>query len=142
MMTYKTIEEWIERNPNHIGAIPIEVCRQIWGTKDAQNMASKSTYKEQLETKDEPFEYWNAVEGWVKLDEVREHFESASCGTIYKNGGEGRVPLYITPQRTWVGLTDVEIDQGLLRTNHALQTAGAWREGVEWATEQLKEKNT
>jgi len=67
-------------------------------TKDAQNMASKSTYKEQLKTKDEPFEYWNAVEGWVKIDEVREHFESVSCGTIYKNEGEGRVPLYASPQ--------------------------------------------
>ena len=77
---------------------------------DVENMASESTYKEQLETKDEPFEYWNAVEGWVKIDEVREHFESASCGTIYKNGGEGRVPLYTTPQRTWVGLTDEEIE--------------------------------
>ena len=44
--------------------------------------------------------------------------------------------------RPWVGLTDEEIDQGLLRSNHALQTAGAWRDGVEWATKQLKEKNT
>ena len=44
--------------------------------------------------------------------------------------------------RPWVGLTDEEIDQGLLRSNHALQTAGAWRGGVEWATKQLKEKNT
>jgi len=49
---------------------------------------------------------------------------------------------YVAPQRTWVGLTDEEIDQGLLRSNHALQTAGAWRDGVEWATKQLKEKNT
>ena len=32
-MIYKTIEEWIERNPNHIGMLPIEVCLQIWGTK-------------------------------------------------------------------------------------------------------------
>ena len=32
-MTYKTIDEWIEHNPNHIGALPIEVCHQIWGTK-------------------------------------------------------------------------------------------------------------
>ena len=32
-MIYKTIDEWIEHNPNHIGAIPIEVCHQIWGTK-------------------------------------------------------------------------------------------------------------
>ena len=46
------------------------------------------------------------------------------------------------PQRTWVGLTVDEIDQGLVRSNHALQTAGAWRDGVEWAQSQLKEKNT
>lgn len=45
------------------------------------------------------------------------------------------------PQRTWVGLTDEEIDQGLARTNYAMQTAGAWRDGVEWAQAQLKEKN-
>jgi hypothetical protein len=96
-------------------------------TKDAPNMASKSTYKEQL--------------GWVKIDEVREHFESVKCGTIYKNEGEGRVPLYTTPQRTWVGLTDDEIDQGLLRSNHALQSAGAWRDGVAWTIQQLKDKN-
>ena len=45
-------------------------------------------------------------------------------------------------QDTWVGLMDEEIDQGLLRTKYAMQTAGAWRDGVEWATKQLKEKNT
>ena len=44
-------------------------------------------------------------------------------------------------QRTWVGLTDEEIDQGLLRTNYSMQTAGAWRDGVEWAIKQFKEKN-
>ena len=44
-------------------------------------------------------------------------------------------------ERPWVGLTDKEIDAGLLRTNYAMQTAGAWRDGVEWATKQLKEKN-
>jgi hypothetical protein len=54
----------------------------------------------------EPLEYWNAVEGWVKIDEVREHFDAVNCGTIYKHGGEGRVPLYTAPQqREWVGLT-------------------------------------
>ena len=41
----------------------------------------------------EPLEYWNAVEGWVKIDEVREHLNSVGCGTIYKTAGEGRVPL-------------------------------------------------
>ena len=57
----------------------------------------------------EPLEYWNAVEGWVKIEEVREHFESVGCGTIYKTAGEGREPLYTTPpQRTWVGLTEAQ----------------------------------
>ena len=57
----------------------------------------------------EPLEYWNAVEGWVKIDEVRQHFETVNCGTIYKTAGEGRVPLYTTPPaREWVGLTDDE----------------------------------
>jgi len=45
----------------------------------------------------EPFEYWNAVEGWVKIDEVRKHFDSVGCGTIYKTAGEDRVPLYTSP---------------------------------------------
>ena len=45
----------------------------------------------------EPLEYWNAVEGWVKIEEVREHFETVGCGTIYKTAGEGRVPVYTTP---------------------------------------------
>ena len=58
-------------------------------------------------TPKQPFEYWNAVEGWVKIEEVRQHFDTAGCGTIYKTGGEGRVPLYAA--REWQGLTDEEI---------------------------------
>ena len=49
------------------------------------------------QTEQEPLEYWNAVEGWVKIDEVREHFDSVGCGTIYKTAGEDRTPLYTTP---------------------------------------------
>ena len=56
----------------------------------------------------EPFEYWNAVEGWVKIDEVREHFDSVGCGTIYKTAGEGREPLYTTPPQR-KPLSDEEI---------------------------------
>jgi hypothetical protein len=113
---------------------------------DVENMASKSTYKEQLETKDEPFEYWNAVEGWVKIDEVREHFESASCGTIYKNGGEGRVPLYTTPQRTWVGLTQGEFeklinDAGFTRSD-LLMMGACIEQIVDLVEAKLKERNT
>lgn len=51
-------------------------------------------------------------------------------------------PLYTSPpRREWVGLTGEEIDQGLVRTDYAMQTAGAWRDGVEWAQAQLREKN-
>ena len=66
--------------------------------------------------KQEPLEYWNAVEGWVKVDEVRQHFDSVGCGTIYKNAGEDRVPLYTAPQREWVGLTDEEMQQACYET--------------------------
>ena len=53
------------------------------------------------------------------------------------------VSLYTTPpQRTWVGLTDDEIDQGLLRSDYAFKTAEAWRAGVVFAMTKLKEKNT
>ena len=65
----------------------------------------KPNYTQPIEQ--EPFEYWNAVEGWVKIDEVRQHFDTAGCGTIYKTAGEDRVPLYTAPpKREWVALTD------------------------------------
>ena len=60
----------------------------------------------------EPLEYWTVAEGWVKIEEVREHFDSVGCGTIYKTAGEGRKPLYTAPpQREWVGLTGPEVDE-------------------------------
>ena len=46
-----------------------------------------------------------------------------------------------TPQRTWVGLTKEEINQGLLRSFYVLEKARAWRDGDAWAEEILKEKN-
>jgi hypothetical protein len=59
----------------------------------------------------ESFEYWNAVEGWVTIEEVRQHFDTAGCGTIYKTAGEDRVPLYAAPpKKEWVGLTDQEYE--------------------------------
>ena len=52
--------------------------------------------------------------------------------------------LYTHPQpkREWVGLTDDEINEGLLRFDYALQTAHAWRAGVVFAMTKLKDKNT
>ena len=44
--------------------------------------------------------------------------------------------------KPWVGLTDEEVEQGLLRSDYALQTAHAWRAGVIFAIAKLKEKNT
>jgi hypothetical protein len=90
----------------------------------------------QLAPVQEPFEYWNAVEGWVRIDEVREHFGSVGCGTIYKTAGEGRVPL-TAAQRQWVGLTNkgrkaiYDECQGLDVMKAIIQTEA-----------KLKEKNT
>ena len=44
-------------------------------------------------------------------------------------------------KKPWVGLTEEEIYQGFSRTDYAGPTAGAWRDGVEWAINKLKEKN-
>jgi len=47
-----------------------------------------------------------------------------------------------TLPRPWASLTDDDIDQGLIRANYLMQNAHAWRDGVEWASKQLQEKNT
>jgi hypothetical protein len=87
----------------------------------------------------EPFEYWNAVEGWVKIDEVREHFGSVGCGTIYKTAGEDRVPVYTTsPKREWQGLTDTEI-QAIHDTYYRRMGPQEFARAIE---SKLKEKNT
>lgn len=51
-------------------------------------------------------------------------------------------PSTPSTKHEWVGLTDEEIDQGLLRSPYALQSAGAWRDGVRWAEEILNRRNT
>jgi hypothetical protein len=72
------------------------------GTEVGVEIESIIALRERLaQPEQEPFEYWNAVEGWVKIDEVRNQFGSVGCGTIYKTAGEDRVPLYTAPpQRT------------------------------------------
>jgi hypothetical protein len=104
--------------------------------------------RQALETNQEPFEYWSVAEGWVKIDEVREHFDSVGCGTIYKSGGEGRSPLYTAPpKKQWVGLTDEEIAQGPQEVFPALYGRWGWAEKeafeavVAWAEAKLKDKN-
>jgi len=71
--------------------------------------------------------------------------KDGSCVSIIKrtpSGGIEVVAVEYGPQRTWVGLTDDEIDQGLLRSDYAFKTAEAWRAGVVFAMTKLKEKNT
>lgn len=116
--------------------------------------------RQALET--EPFEYWNAVEGWVKIDEVREHFDSVGCGTIYKSAGEGRSPLYTAPPKTtdltcvcgavwegetmvhsppkreWVGLTKEDMPDG----DNPMFDTNEFYAGMAWAEAKLKDKNT
>ena len=75
--------------------------------------------------------------GWVKIDEVRQHFDTAGCGTIYKTGGEGRVPLYAAPQREWVGLTNAEVNMFSAGCNNGNSVQDAIRK----AEAKLKEKN-
>ena len=79
------------------------------GNDDAYKLERDAIKEALAQPEQEPLEYWNAVEGWVKVDEVRQHFDSVGCGTIYKTAGEGREPVYTTPpRREWVGLTDEE----------------------------------
>jgi len=83
-------------------------------TKDVQNMASKSSYKEQLETKDEP----------VAWEQFHEHMAG---------------PFYVAPQSTWVGLTEEDLkpicDEWRI-------VYGAWMDDFARDIEaKLKEKN-
>ena len=82
-----------------------------WNTPLYKRGTAITAIREALaQPEQEPFEYWNAVEGWVKIEEVREHFDSVGCGTIYKTSGEDRVPLYTTqPKRQ--PLTDEQIKE-------------------------------
>ena len=77
----------------------------------------------------------NEPEGWVKIDEVRQYFDSVGCGTIYKTAGEDRVPLYAAPpKREWVGLTKEDFYKKDDETVFVL--------GMKFAEARLKEKNT
>ena len=60
---------------------------------DKQNMASKSTYKEQLEAKDE-FVAWEQF--YPDIGKPQIAFNAEVVG-------------YVAPQRTWVGLTKMEL---------------------------------
>ena len=88
------------------------------------------THPPTVQLEKEPIEYWNAVEGWVKIDEVREHLDSVGCGTIYKTAGEDRTPLYTAPPQIEVGCAECGVGN-----HHALYC-------VACAEKYLEDKNT
>ena len=82
----------------------------------------------------------DAFEGWVKIDEVREHFNAVNCGTIYRHGGEGRVLLRAAPpKREWQGLTNEEIRDCL--GPEAVRIPPGWSILTRAIEAKLKERN-
>jgi len=79
-------------------------------TKDMQNMASKSTYKEQIETKDEPvcrLQEPTVERAWFTIAELNAWADKKLSENPHwvmpKDEPERDEP---PPQRTWVGLKD------------------------------------
>ena len=122
---------------HHKQALQPEQKREL---TNAELQASYDNLFNDKETEPEPLEYWNAVEGWVKIDEMREHLDSVGCGTIYKTAGEGRIPLCtIPPNHEWVDLTDEQMEALEVRYMSSGQSAHEFLEAVKNA---LKENNT
>jgi hypothetical protein len=94
-------------------------------TKDVQNMASKSTYKEQLETKDKPVAIVTSESG-ANVTHSWWHEPALPIGT----------KLYTTPQREWIWLTDKEVDECL--RGLPTQTIDVYARRIEI---KIKEKN-
>ena len=72
---------------------------------------------------------------WMDIDE-----KGAFSGLRYWSEPDNRheVALYTSPQRTWVGLTDEEIEQGC---KESWVTEQAWQSAVWWAEAKLRGKN-
>jgi len=107
----------------------------IWA-KEKEALAEKSMREVQRlgqEIEQEPVAYLVLFEGAGKLLEFTK-------GNYLHGAKVEHIPLYThPPQRTWVGLTDEEIAEGIKQswvTEQAFQSA-AW-----WAEAKLKEKNT
>jgi hypothetical protein len=84
---------------------------------------------------------------WMYPDDHERMLTNETFCTVYSvevgsaTRGESTVPLYTSPpaQRTWVGLTHEEIEQGC---KESWVTEQAWQSAVWWAEAKLKEKNT
>ena len=151
----KTIDEAM---PFPVAKLAIKECKAAleanefnpdWDTQsvlveEIQRMAKRI---EELEAKDEPWEkfcdsncVWTDHHPDCKLakDEPvsQPKVRTGNCLRVGVCASEGHK---IQPQRTWVGLTDEEIEQGCKESWVTLQ---AWQSAVWWAEAKLKEKNT
>jgi hypothetical protein len=110
--------EQVKSRPEHFINQAITALRLVI---DVENMASESTYKEQLETKDE-FVAWEQF--YPDMGKPQIAFNAEVVG-------------YVAPQRTWVWLTDKEVDECL--QGLPTQTIDVYARRIET---KIKEKNT
>ena len=135
-----------DHNDGTVEAITVWCPEVITAIREALALVNKVDQEQPAQPQQEPvaWSYWQSclnddgtqTAPWVHRLSKFQPSESVINKDI--------TPLYTAPpaQRTWVGLTDDEIDQGLLRSDYALKTAEAWRAGVVFAMTKLKEKNT
>jgi hypothetical protein len=146
--------EQVRSRPEHFINQAITALRFVI---DVENMASKSTYKKQLETKDEPVScaecgadgghalYCVAcAEKFIAQTETKDEpvaivISESGANVTHSWWHEPALPintkLYTSPQRTWVGLTD-EDKQKLATEQHD------WESLYLAVQAKLKEKNT
>jgi hypothetical protein len=105
---------------------------------DNAYQSEREAIKAALEAKDEP-NYKKALEAWLdKTEWVQETVKPHELGMHRADVLKQRI-LEASPQRTWVGLTDEEIEQGC---KESWITEQAFQSAVWWAEAKLKEKNT
>jgi hypothetical protein len=123
-----------------------EACAKI---VDVQNMASESTYKEQLETKDEPVATVISESG-ANVTHSWWHEPALPIGTkLYTSGWRKRQVQAVVEddddiqdyKKPWVGLTDDEVVQAMYRADAIVTGPMQFKFAKEIETT-LKEKNT
>jgi len=124
-------------------------------TKDVQNMASESTYKEQVETKDEPVAYFDPQKGgfyWAKPTTVTAPItvdveplplyttpQTKGCDECGNGGGYALYCVACAEKfvgtKEWVGLTNDDMKDPKTSNFDFIY-------GARWAEQILKKRNT
>ena len=76
---------------------------------------------------------------WPSTTQVQEMLALAQPEQYPQIAISPEIVGYVAPQRTWVGLTDEEIEQGC---KESWVTEQAFQSAVWWAEAKLKEKNS